>query len=184
MQVEPALLFGAQTQPAVLAPGLKVVLAGTVSVSDTPVAPWVPTFVTWSAYTTVPPGVVLTPPSLLTSVRSGAAVSGVVSVELLFAGVGSGPFVPSSAIVPVLLICVTPAGTGFATVTAKVRAAAGAPAARAPTTFVQVEPGFGSGAQVQPAELPPALNVVFAGTTSVSVTPAASWLPTFENVSV
>ena len=41
VQVEPALLFGAQTQPAVLAPALKVVLAGTVSVSTTPVAPMV-----------------------------------------------------------------------------------------------------------------------------------------------
>src|SRR6476659_1806448 len=32
VQVEPALLFGAHTQPAVLAPALNVVLAGTVSV--------------------------------------------------------------------------------------------------------------------------------------------------------
>jgi hypothetical protein len=32
-----------QTQPAVLAPALKVVLAGTVSVMTTPVALWLPT---------------------------------------------------------------------------------------------------------------------------------------------
>ena len=42
VQVEPALLFGAHTQPAVLAPALKVVFAGTVSVSTTPVAPRLP----------------------------------------------------------------------------------------------------------------------------------------------
>ena len=42
VQVEPALLFGAQTQPAVLAPALKVELAGTVSVITTPVAPRLP----------------------------------------------------------------------------------------------------------------------------------------------
>src|SRR5436309_912709 len=42
VQVEPALLLGAQTQPAVLAPALKVVFAGTVSVITTPEAPRLP----------------------------------------------------------------------------------------------------------------------------------------------
>ena len=40
---EPAPASGEQTQPAVLAPALKVVSAGTVSVISTPVAPWSPT---------------------------------------------------------------------------------------------------------------------------------------------
>jgi hypothetical protein len=39
VQVEPALLSGEQAHPAVLAPALKVVLAGTSSVMATPVAP-------------------------------------------------------------------------------------------------------------------------------------------------
>src|SRR5688500_12652386 len=39
VQLLPALPFGAQTQPAVLAPALNVVWAGTVSESTTPVAP-------------------------------------------------------------------------------------------------------------------------------------------------
>src|SRR5947207_1511595 len=41
-QVDPALLFGVQDHPAVLAPELKVVFAGTVSVIVTPVAPRLP----------------------------------------------------------------------------------------------------------------------------------------------
>ena len=40
---EPALVSGAHTHPAVLAPALKVVSAGTVSVISTPVASWSPT---------------------------------------------------------------------------------------------------------------------------------------------
>src|SRR6185295_2754339 len=39
VQVETALLLGTHAQPAVLAPALKVLLAGTVSVRTTPVAP-------------------------------------------------------------------------------------------------------------------------------------------------
>ena len=66
----------------------------------------------------MPPRVAVAPPSLFAIVRSGAAVSGVVSVAVLFAGVGSGPFAPSSATDAVLLICATPAGAGLATVTA------------------------------------------------------------------
>jgi hypothetical protein len=38
VQVEPALLSGVQTHPAVLAPALKTVFAGTMSVKVTPVA--------------------------------------------------------------------------------------------------------------------------------------------------
>src|SRR5436190_4406502 len=42
VQVDPALLFGVQLQPAVLAPALNVVLAATVSVRTTPVEPMLP----------------------------------------------------------------------------------------------------------------------------------------------
>src|SRR5947207_353822 len=120
VQVEPALLSGVQLHPAVLAPALNVVFAGTVSVSTTPVAPRLPAFAYESVYETVPPGATLAPPSLFVSEKSGAPVSGVVSLPLLFPGVGSVPLFPSSAIEAVLLICVTPAATGFTTVTANV----------------------------------------------------------------
>jgi hypothetical protein len=42
VQVEPALPLGVQTQPALLAPALKLVFAGTVSVRVTPEAPRLP----------------------------------------------------------------------------------------------------------------------------------------------
>jgi hypothetical protein len=42
VHAEPALLLGTQTQPAVLAPALKVALAGMVSVRTTPEAPRLP----------------------------------------------------------------------------------------------------------------------------------------------
>jgi hypothetical protein len=51
-------------------------------------------------------------------VTSGTAASGVVSVEELFAGVGSGPFAASSAMVAVFVIYVVPGGTGASTITA------------------------------------------------------------------
>ncbi len=38
----PGLLSGAQIQPALLAPGLNTLSAGTVSVMTTPVASWLP----------------------------------------------------------------------------------------------------------------------------------------------
>src|SRR5215213_4708285 len=176
VQVEPALLFGAQTQPPVLAPALNVVFAGTVSVSTTPVAPRLPVLEYVSVKATVPPGATEEPPSLLVTERSGAPVTGVVSLPELLPGVGSVPLVPSSATVAVLAICVTPAASGLITVTAKVAEPPPA-AATPPTASVQVEPALLLGAQTQPAVLAPALNVVFAGTVSVSTTPAAPRLP-------
>src|ERR1041385_3166096 len=113
VQVEPALLFGVQLQPAVLAPALKVVFAGTVSVSTTPVAPWLPPFAYVSVYEIVPPGAPVAPPSLLVIEKSGAPVTGVVSLPLLLPGVGSMPLLPSSEIDAVLLIWVTRRSTGF-----------------------------------------------------------------------
>src|SRR4051812_50065187 len=80
VQVEPALLSGAHDHPAVLAPALNVVFAGTVSVSTTPVAPRLPPFAYVKVYETVPPGATLAPPSLFVIEKSGAPVSGVVSL--------------------------------------------------------------------------------------------------------
>jgi hypothetical protein len=45
-----------------------------------------------SVYEAVPPGLTLAPPSLFVMERSGAAVTGVVSLAELFPGVGSAPF--------------------------------------------------------------------------------------------
>ena len=86
---------------------------------------------------------------------------------------------PSSATVAVFDSWVTPAATGFTTVTAKVRDPL-APAARPPRASVQVDPALPFGVQDQPALEAPALNVAFAGTVSDSTTPVAPWLPTFE----
>jgi hypothetical protein len=121
----------------------------------------------------VPPGSTSAPPSLLVIDRSGAAVTGVVSLAELLAGVGSAPLAPLSAMLAVLEIWVTPAATGLTTVTAKVAVRSPLVPATAPIARVQVEPALLSGAQTQPAVLAPALNVVFAGTVSVSTTPVA-----------
>src|SRR3954447_19943884 len=184
VQVEPALLSGAHDQPAVLAPALNVVFAGTVSVSTTPVAPRLPPFAYVKAYETVPPGATLARPSLFVIEKSGAPVSGVVSLPLLLPGVGSVPLAPSSAIDAVLLMCVTPAATGLTTVAANVAVGLPPPAASPPMASVQVEPALLSGAHDHPAVLAPALNVVFAGTVSVSATPVAPRSPPFAYVKV
>ena len=102
-----------------------------------------------------------------------------VSLAVLLPGVGSAPFVPSSATLAVLLTCVTPAGTGLSTVTAKVALPGAPPAASAPSARVQVLPALPSGVQAQPAVLAPALNVVAVGTVSVITTPVAVMPPTF-----
>src|SRR4051812_21785987 len=87
------------------------------------------------------------PPSDLVTRRSGAATTGVVSVPVLLLGVGSGPLVPSSAIVTVFAPCVTPAGNALSTRTLKV-AVPLAPAARLATGSVHVDPGAVFGVQV------------------------------------
>jgi hypothetical protein len=97
---------------------------------------------------------------------------GVESDAVLFAGVGSGPLAPSSATVAVLLIAVVPPGSGLATVTAKVESALPPPAI-APRFRVQDEPAGAPFAQLQPAELDPALKLVLAGTVSLTTTPVA-----------
>ena len=58
------------------------------------------------------------PPSDLVTDRSGAAATGVVSLEVLLSVFGSVPLAPSSAMLAVLLICASPAGAGETTVTA------------------------------------------------------------------
>ena len=108
--------------------------------------------------------------------RSGAVTSGVVSLALLLAGVGSGPLAPSSATVAVLLICVTPAGHGGVDGHGEGDGRA-APAARPP--MVKLVP-----AAFQPTLEAPALKVVLAGTVSVIVTPVAAFGPTVLTVSV
>src|SRR5215213_5188784 len=129
---------------------------------------------------TVPPAATETPPSLFVIERSGAPLTGVASLPELLPGVGSVPFFPSSAMLAVFEICVTPAATGLATVTANVAVWLPLPAATLPTARVQVAPALLSGEQTQPAVLEPALNVVFAGTVSVITTPVAPTLPALE----
>src|SRR6185295_12764372 len=104
---------------------------------------------------------------------SPPVMTGVVSESELSPGVGSVPLAPSSATLAVLLTSVVPGGTGSSTSTAKVATWAPLAPASAPIASVQVEPALPSGTHTQPAVLAPALNVVFAGTVSVSVTPVA-----------
>src|SRR4051794_8644281 len=127
----------------------------------------------------VPPGVALTSPSDLVTDRSGAAVTGVASVPVLSPGVGSGPPAPSSPMVPVLATDATSAGNGESTVTANVAVPVPPPPATVPRANVHVP-----AAHTQPAVEAPALNVVFAGTVSVSTTPVADCVPEFVYVSV
>src|ERR1043165_2067856 len=118
----------------------------------------------------VVPGAPVAPPSLLLSVRSGPPVIGVVSLPELLLRFWSVPLVPSSAMLAVLLICVTPAGMGVTTVTAKVALPIVPPPASVPIASVQVLPALPLGVQLQPAVLAPALKVVLAGTVSVKLT--------------
>src|SRR3954451_17108561 len=116
----------------------------------------------------VPPGDAATSPSDFGTDRSGAAVTGVVSVPVLSPGVESGPFVPSSLTTNELAIVVTPAGSGASTVTAK-STDPEPPAATSPTVKVHVV-----AAQLHPGVDAPALNVELAGTVSVRTTPVAA----------
>src|SRR4051812_2187881 len=117
----------------------------------------------------MPPGVVVTPPSLLVIVSPGIVISGVVSLP-------DAVVPPFAAATAVLLIWVTPAGTRLSTISAKL-AAPLAPPARFPIAKEQLVPAALPFAQLQPAVLPAALNVVLAGTVSVSTTPLRSILP-------
>ena len=97
-----------------------------------------------------------------------------VSVSVLSPGVGSGPLVPSSAIVIVLTICVVPEVTGSSMRTAKVRVPP-VPAARLPRVSVQgVPPADPSGHDQAVGRLVAASKVVSSGTVSLISTPVAS----------
>lgn len=87
-------------------------LAGSVSVTTTPVASWLPVLRSVSVYVNVSPGATDARPSLLASTRLGAASSVSVSVSLLSVGVGS---MSSDVALAVLTSWSSPAGTTAAT---------------------------------------------------------------------
>lgn len=126
----------------------------------------------------MPPGKTVAFASSLLKVKSGAALTGVVSLAALLPGCGSAPCVPSSAMLALLLSCVTPAATGLTTVTAKVTVPL-PPLLTLPRFKVQVLPALWFGRQTQPPVLTAALNVVCAGTVSVNTTPVALSPPVF-----
>src|SRR6185295_5515475 len=95
----------------------------------------------------IPSGTALTPRSVLLSWKSGCAFTGVVSSAVLLPETGSAILLP---MVAVLLISVTPAGTGLVTVNVNVIEPLALMASE-PTFFVQVLPGLLFGKQVQPA---------------------------------
>ena len=116
----------------------------------------------------MPLGATLAPPSVLANVMAGKVVTGVVSFALAVV-------VPSPTLA-LLVSWVVPARTGVTTVTANVLLP-DAPPATMPSVSVQGVPAALPSAQLQPTLLAAALNVVFAGTASVSVTPARLILP-------
>src|SRR4051794_10034891 len=116
----------------------------------------------------MPPGSAGVPPSVFVVNRSGAALTGGLSVLVLLAGLVSAPWVPSSAMNAVLLICSSPTGTGLGTVTEKTTELL-APAARLPTGKRNSE----APTATQPGVLPAALKVEPTGRNSVMTTPVA-----------
>ena len=96
----------------------------------------------------VSPGPALWLPSFFETESDGLPAVGVETVEQLLAPGSPGVVVEEQA---VLVTPVALAGSGLATVTAKVRLR-DAPAARAPAARVQVEPEAFEGEQVQPGE--------------------------------
>src|SRR3954451_23121014 len=116
----------------------------------------------------VEPGVAATPPSVLVTDRSDVAATRVDSMAVLSAGVGSGPLVPSSATVTVLVTTSTPAGGAAATSTANTTDPE-APGSSPPMARVHV-----AAAHTQRGSEPAASKVVSAGTASVRTTPVAA----------
>src|SRR5579875_3816042 len=110
----------------------------------------------------MPPGSVVTPPSVLVTTRSGPALIELLYEAELLSGLESGPCVPSSAIFTVLRSDVTPAGTGFGTFTAKMTDPL-APAGTLPSARVNAVVPTG----VQPGVLAAASKVVPTGRNSV-----------------
>src|SRR6516165_9576247 len=123
----------------------------------------------------MPPGAVDTPPSVLVTTRSGPALIGVLSEAELLLGLASGPCVPSSAILTVLVSCRSPVGTGAGTLTANTTEPL-APTGTLPTLKVNaVVP-----TAVQPGVLAAALKVEPTGRNSVSTTPVEFAKPALE----
>src|SRR5438477_5052269 len=115
-------------------------------------------------------------PLVLVIERSADGPRVSVSVALLLARFGSGPFVPSSSTVAVLTM-VAPAGAAT-TSTAKLSGIGIAETGTTPSAIVHSVPAADPFGHDQPAVLEAALNVVSAGTVSVTITLAAAWLPT------
>ena len=143
LQAEPAVEDG-QFQPAELACGEKVVLAGTVSRRETAVASWSPELVTTKSQTRGLPGLPEPEARTLSMERLGEASTGVETVSQLLA---CGSPALELAAQAVLVIAEREAGTGEATRTVKVREAV-APAASEPRAKLQ-----GEDPQLQPGEL-------------------------------
>src|SRR6185503_15462257 len=115
--------------------------------------------------------------SVLVTDRSAVGPKLSVSDALLSRGVGSTPLLPSSETVAVFVKLVTPTGIGLSTVTPKCAVAEVPPPARVPgRTSVQGVPAGEPSAHDQTSMLRDAVNVVFAGTVSVIVTPVAPLL--------
>src|SRR6185436_6118785 len=99
-----------------------------------------------------------------------------VSVAALLPGVGSGPWLPSSVTVAVLVREATPGGTDASTRTVTVRMAR-APAARLNAGQVTEPPA-------RPPPSPAATKAVDGGRTSERITPVATAAEKFATVSV
>ena len=127
------------------------------------------------------PASALTPPSLFVTARSGAVplAIGVVSLALLLARLGSAPLTPLSETVATLTIPLTPAATGRSTSTAKAIPDTAAPGAKDSKLSRHSDPGVVP-LQFHRGSLVRALNCVCSGTSSITATPSAVWLPTFE----
>src|SRR5262249_2302771 len=127
----------------------------------------------------MPPASVDVPPSVLVMTRSGPALIGVLSEDELFAGLESGPCVPSSLMFTVLTSSSSATGTGLGTVTENTTEPL-APGARVPPAKWNslVPPA------AQPAVLPAGLKVEPAGRNSVSTTPVAFARPALEKLIV
>src|SRR5262245_4337164 len=127
----------------------------------------------------MPPASVDVPPSVFVMTRSGAAFTGVPSVDELLSGLESGPCVPSSVMFTELVITSRPTGTGLGTVTANTTeplapAASDSTAKRNSLLPTGNHPGvLAAGSKVEPG-----------GRNSVSTTPVALARPALERLIV
>ena len=105
-----------------------------------------------------------------------------VSVSVLSSGVGSGPLVPSSATVTVLVSSSTPAGCGLSTVT-EIESVAWAPPPATTGNVADTTPlPAAVSPQVTGGSVVQAANVVPGGSVSVTSTLVAPMLPLFVTV--